>query len=123
VLDSTSIFMILRVPKQEELVVETLGLPEELVDYLATLERRNGEWSELLYFLRGEDSRLQGDILRIAPTPLDYWAFTSSAQDVARRRALEAERGLLEALGILSGVDTAPYRPWFAEEASRLEVL
>ena len=123
VLDSTSIFMILRVPKQEELVVETLGLPEELVDYLATLERRNGEWSELLYFLRGEDSRLQGDILRIAPTPLDYWAFTSSAQDVARRRAMEAERGLLEALGILSGVDTAPYRPWFAEEASRLEVL
>ena len=121
VLDSTSIFMILRVPKQEELVVETLGLPEELVDYLATLERRNGEWSELLYFLRGEDSRLQGDILRIAPTPLDYWAFTSSAQDVARRRALEAERGLLEALGILSGVDTAPYRAWFAEETSRLE--
>lgn len=117
VLDSTSIFMILRVPEQEQLVVQTLGLPDSVATYLATLERRNGEWSELLYVLRGEDSRLRGDILRIAPTPLDYWAFTSSAADVSRRRRLERDHGLLATLEELSGVDTRRYQSWFAEEA------
>lgn len=117
VLDSTSIFMILRVPEQEELVVRTLGLPEACEGYLRTLERRNGEWSEMLYVMRGEDSRLQGDILRVAPTRLDYWAFTSSAADVARRRRLEAEHGsLLSALGELSGVEVSRYKGWFEEE-------
>ncbi len=115
VLDSTSIFMVLRIPEQESLAVETLGLPSSVAEYLMTLERRSGEWSELLYVLRGEDSRLRGDILRVAPTPLDYWAFTSSASDVAKRRRLEAQKGLLPALGELSGVDTSRYRDWFEE--------
>lgn len=116
VLDSTSIFMILRVPEQEKLVVQTLGLPETVADYLATLERRNGVWSELLYVLRGEDSRLRGDILRIAPTPLDYWCFTSSAQDVARRQRIEKDHGLLKALQMLSGIDLQAYQQWFVLE-------
>ncbi|WP_027894341.1 VirB4 family type IV secretion system protein [Calidithermus chliarophilus] len=124
VLDSTSVFMILRVPEQEELVVQTLGLPEACTAQLRTLERRNGEWSELLYVMRREDSRLQGDILRVAPTPLDYWAFTSSAADVARRRRLEAERGsLLAALGELSGAEVSRYKSWFEEEQDAREAV
>ena len=48
---------------------------------------------ELLAWVR-RDGRLEGDVLRVVPRPLEYWAFTTNANDVAEReRVLEKHGG------------------------------
>ena len=89
ILENTMFCWLLQMPGQLESARDLFRLPGRAVEALAGLTSRRGAWSEALAFLRMEDRHV-GDVVRIVPTPQEYWAFTT--YDVDLRRRAEAER-------------------------------
>lgn len=99
ILQNTTYHYLLRTPGEDDVVRDLLHLPESAMDAFLNLRRVSGVYSEVLAWVRQETGSV-GDVLWVRPSPLDYWAFTTSALDMARRDAALARTGgdLLAAL-------------------------
>lgn len=105
-LENTQIFMILNSTRQGKNLVEVLQLPDVVGQLAENLVRGQG-YNEMLYLLQGSDGKVRGDIVRITPSPYEYWLFTSDAQEAARREEAARRNGgsLVRAIEELAGVD------------------
>lgn len=93
-LDTTSVFAFVNSTGQAQSIKEVLNVvPPDVAEEAERLERRKGVFGELLYIILGEGGEVVGDVLRITPTPFDYWLFTSNHEEVAKRTALAKEKG------------------------------
>lgn len=94
ILQNTTYHFLLPLPGEDALIQQLLYLPDPaLREYhnLAVAER----YREILAWIRRE-GRLEGEVLRLVPRPLEYWAFTTNADDMAERaRAVERQQGRL----------------------------
>lgn len=88
ILQNTSFHFLLPLPGEDRYLQELLKLPDSAMQAFHSLA--GGEhYRELLAWIR-RDGRLEGDVLRVVPRPIEYWAFTTNADDmVARDKALE----------------------------------
>jgi conjugal transfer ATP-binding protein TraC len=84
ILQNTTYHYLLRVPGEDEAVRELLRLPDGAMETFRNLKRVDGLYSEVLAWVRGETGA-QGDVIWVRPSPLDFWAFTTSARDMSRR--------------------------------------
>ncbi len=104
IIQNTSYFFLGMTPKQEhDAVQETLGVPDSVKEALASLRMVRGQYSEWVFytFIEGKP---EGEVLRVEPSKLEYWIYTTNPQDMARRKALMAEgKSILEAAKILAG--------------------
>ena len=76
----------LRVPGEDDAVRELLRLPDSAMETFRNLRRVDGLYSEVLAWVRREGG-VEGDVIWVRPSPLDFWAFTTSARDMVRRDA------------------------------------
>lgn len=92
-IQTTNFFIFVNSKGQGKDISEILNLPEAVGRSAETLQRQKGVFNELLYIMYEEGGRIEGDIFRLYPTPWDYWLFTSSHEEVARREALRKQFG------------------------------
>lgn len=92
VLNNLTLHFLLPVPGEEGLVQQTLGLSDRAMEAFRSVGGKRGEYRELLAWLRQED-RIVGDVLVNRPDPLELWAYTSHAPEVAVRDAAITEEG------------------------------
>ena len=83
ILQNTSYHFLLPLPGEAEAVRDLLHLSERAMDAYFGLST-DPRYRELLAWVR-RDGKLEGDVLRVVPRPLEYWAFTTNANDVAER--------------------------------------
>ena len=96
-LQNTTYHYLLRLPGEDQLIQELLELTDRGMQVFRSLTSRSGSYSEVLTWIRRED-RLEGDVMVIRPTPVEYWAYTTNAYDMAKRReVLEEKNGDLVA--------------------------
>ena len=92
ILQNTSYHFLLPLRGETALIQERLNLSDRAMqayDKLMTSER----FRELLAWVQ-RDGKLEGDVLRVVPRPLEYWAFTTNANDIAEReRVLKQHDG------------------------------
>jgi conjugal transfer ATP-binding protein TraC len=103
ILQNTTYHYLLRVPGEDDTIQELLRLPPAAMESFRNLRRVDGLYSEVLAWVRRETGA-EGDVLWVRPSPLDFWAFTTSARDMAKRdQAIKrADGNLLEALTALA---------------------
>ena len=92
ILQNTSYYFLLRLPGEEELVAQVLDLSDRAMALFRSLRGHKGRYNELLCWIRTEQG-LVGDVVRLRPSPLAYWAFTTDPRDMARRQAAEVRWG------------------------------
>lgn len=105
IIQNTSYFFLGINPKQQEhdAVQEILRVPDSLKEALASLRMVRGQYSEWVFYTLIE-GKPEGEVLRVEPSKLEYWIYTTNPQDMARRKALMAEgKSILEAAKILAG--------------------
>lgn len=68
-------------------VQEVLGAPDSIRGALSSLRMVRGQYSEFVHyvFLGG---RPEGEIIRVEPSALEYWIYTTNPKDMAKREAL-----------------------------------
>ncbi|MEY4529621.1 MAG: hypothetical protein RLZZ156_342 [Deinococcota bacterium] len=95
IVDNASIFLLFRLDRFEaQIMVERLGLPSNMVDTIAKLRGMKGIYSECLAIIRRADGGLEGGVIRIQTSDLEYWHYTSDKDDKGlRERALEKFKG------------------------------
>jgi conjugal transfer ATP-binding protein TraC len=86
ILQNTTYHYLLRVPGEDDAVRELLRLPDSAMETFRNLRRVDGLYSEVLAWVRREGG-VEGDVIWVRPSPLDFWAFTTSARDMVRRDA------------------------------------
>ena len=91
ILQNTSFHFLFPVPGEEKLIAELLNLGDNAVAQLNGLAA-NERYRELLAWIRHE-GHLEGDVLRVAPRALEYWAFTSHPLDAAERDEMVRRHG------------------------------
>ena len=102
ILQNTTYHYLLRLPGEDESINEILGLTPAAMSAFKDLSSVKGKYNEALAWIRREDS-LKGGIVKIEPTPFEYWAFTTNANDMALRdEYLEEYGSLIAALRHLS---------------------
>jgi conjugal transfer ATP-binding protein TraC len=84
ILQNTTYHYLLRVPGEDATVQEMFHLPPSTMETFRGLKRVDGLYSEVLAWVRRE-AGIEGDVIWVRPSPLDYWAFTTSARDMPRR--------------------------------------
>ncbi|MER3556251.1 MAG: conjugal transfer protein TraC, partial [Meiothermus sp.] len=87
-LQNTSFHFLLRLSRSEaELAVmrEALGMPDRAIAVHERLTGVKGVYSEALAWIRTGEGR-EGEVIAVRPSPVDYWLFTSTKEEVARRR-------------------------------------
>lgn len=95
ILQNTTYHFLLRLPGEDELVRELFLLPDRALATFRGLSSKKGSYSEVMTWIRRED-RVEGDVMVIRPTPTEYWAYTTNANDmVAREKALLEHGGHL----------------------------
>jgi hypothetical protein len=89
VITQSSHFFVGNIDVQEaRLIGDTLGLVDTQVSSLSSLKREDGKFSEYGYFCRVVNhAEMLFSRIRYAPLPEEFWAFTSNAEDDARRSA------------------------------------
>lgn len=93
ILQNTTYHYMLKLNQEHDLVQQLLGLTDNAKSSLETLTRISGSYSEVLTWIRQENGNI-GDIIRIVPTKLDYWTFTTTADDQPKiAKAIEYNRG------------------------------
>lgn len=104
-LQNTNFYYLLRIPGEDEVVQQLLNLSPNALEAFRSLKRISGVYSEVLAWVRRE-ANVEGDVIWVRPSALDYWAFTTTALDMARRQeALDRNGGNLEqALRELAGM-------------------
>jgi conjugal transfer ATP-binding protein TraC len=94
-LANTSFHFLLRLPRTEaELGVmrEVLGMPDRAIAVHARLTGVKGVYSEALAWIRTGEGK-EGEVIVVRPSPVDYWLFTSTKEEVARRREMVRKYG------------------------------
>jgi hypothetical protein len=91
-------------------IADIMGLSPRAERLFASLEKRDGQFSEFLFVDRhATDETRAATIVRYAPTPFDYWLSTSDPRDVAERteRMQRSGRSLVDVVKELA--DEKPY--------------
>ena len=102
ILQNTTYHYLLRLPGEDESIQEILGLTPAAMTSFKDLTSVKGKYNEALAWIRREDSTT-GGIIKIEPTPFEYWAFTTNANDMALRDTyLEKHSSLLAAIKALA---------------------
>lgn len=105
ILQNTTYFFVGQFPTDEEVkdVVRVLGLPESMLEVIRSLRMVRGKFSEWVFYTVVE-GRPEGEIIRVEPSKVEYWIYTTNPKDLAQRKAL-TEKGLsiVEAAKILAG--------------------
>lgn len=95
ILQNTTYHYLLRLPTEDDLIQKLLNLPDRAMDAFRSLSSEKGAYSEALAWIRQEDG-LKGGVLVLRPTPVEYWAYTTNAEDMAlRERVIEQHGGEL----------------------------
>lgn len=105
IVQNTTYFFLGKIPATEyPLIKEVLGAPPTVQEAMASLRMVRGEYSEFLTYVN-LGTQAQGEIIRVEPSKLEYWIYTTNPSDMARRNQLAQERGIsiLEAARILAG--------------------
>lgn len=105
IIQNTTYFFLGILPKEEHDAVERLlGVPESVKNALASLQMVRGKFSEFVSYIYLE-GKPEGEVIRVEPSKLEYWLYTTNPQDMARRRKLMEEKNLsiLEAATLLAG--------------------
>jgi len=98
ILQNTTYHYLLRLPGEDESIQEILGLTPAAMTSFKDLSSVKGKYNEVLAWIRREDS-VVGGIVKIEPTPFEYWAFTTNANDMALRdNYIEKHTSLLAAI-------------------------
>ena len=99
ILQNTTYHYLLRLPTEDDLVQKLLNLSDRAMNTFRTLSSKKGSYSEAMTWIRQEDG-LEGGVVVLRPSPFEYWAYTTNAQDMALREAVIKKHGdeLLPAL-------------------------
>jgi len=93
ILQNTTWVFLFRVQGEEEHVRRVFGLPDRAMAVWNSLGGVKGLYGEVMVWTVRDD-RKEGDVLQLWPTPYDYWLFTSTQEEAARRKAaVEKHRG------------------------------
>ena len=106
IISNTYYHYLLPAPGQEEYIMDLFGIPERAIrNVYKRLVFKKGEYSEVLLVLRA-GTGLEGGVVRVRVSPLEYWAYTTDEKDKAKReRAVEKYGNLREALLALTRGD------------------
>ncbi len=103
ILNNTATKLILQQQGDTKVLRETLRLNSQEVKLIEGLERKKGQYSEV--FLMKGDAR---QVLRIMPSPVEYWISTSDAADNAYLKQFQdKEMSLRDA--IIAAAEAAPF--------------
>ena len=94
ILQNTTTHYLLRLPGEDQLIQELFHLTDSAMEKYRKLSSRKGEYSEMLTWIR-EQQGPKGDVVIVEPTPLEYWAFTTQAQEMALRQEIAQRKGNL----------------------------
>ncbi|RTG96794.1 ATP-binding protein [Thermus scotoductus] len=99
IISNTYYHYFLPAPGQEEHIMNLFNIPERAIrNVYKNLEFKKGQYSEVLVVLR-TGTGLEGGVVRVRVSPLEYWAYTTDAKDKIRReQAVEKYSSLKEAL-------------------------
>ena len=98
ILQNTTYHYLLRLPSEDELIQALLHLPDRAMETFRSLSSKRGSFSEAMTWIRQEDG-LEGGVIVLRPSPLEYWAYTTNAEDMVVREAyVKKHGGLLPAL-------------------------
>lgn len=96
IVQSTTHFFLMKLRGEDDRIRDFFDLNPSAMSAFQSLTSRKGEFSEALAWIMRQD-RTEGGIIRIAPHPLEYWAFTTDAQDMAMRdKFLDKHSGNLQ---------------------------
>lgn len=84
ILQSTTHFFLMKLRGEDDDVREFFQLNPDAMNAFRGLTNHKGEFSEALAWIQRQDG-VEGGIIRIRPHPLEYWAFTTNARDMALR--------------------------------------
>lgn len=97
ILQSTTHVFLLKLRGEDREVQELFDLEPSAMQAFKSLSSHKGEYSEALTWIQRQD-RVEGDVIRIKPHPIEYWAFTTDAYDMQfRDAALERSGGNMTA--------------------------
>lgn len=105
IIQNTTYFFLGKLPAEEhQLIEEVLGVPPSVKEALASLRVVRGQFSEFVAYVT-LGTRPEGEVIRVEPSKLEYWIYTTNPSDMARRRQIMETRGVsvLEAAKILAG--------------------
>lgn len=99
IITNTYYHYLLTAPNQEGYIQELFGIPKRAIERVyKRLQFKKGQYSEVLVVLR-TGTGLEGGVLRVRVSPLEYWAYTTDDKDKERRaKAVEKYGTLKEAL-------------------------
>lgn len=103
ILNNTATKLILQQQGDSKILKETLRLNSQETKLVEGLERKKGVFSEV-FLMKGETRQ----VLRILPSPVEYWISTSDAADNTYLQSF-VDRGLSLQDAISSAADSAPY--------------
>lgn len=86
IIQNTSHFFLLKLRGEDDIVRELFKLEESAMTAFLSLTSVKGEYAEALAWIQRQD-RVEGDVIRIRPHPIEYWAFTTDAHDMTMRDA------------------------------------
>jgi conjugal transfer ATP-binding protein TraC len=75
-------YFLVRLSTEDDLLRDTLKLPEEYLRVFASLTGEKNAYNELLYITRREGG-MEAEVLILRPSSFDYWTFTNHADDLA----------------------------------------
>ena len=94
VLNNASIFLLFRLDREEANIIgERLMLPDTVVNELPRLKKVDGLYSEVMAIIRRSDGVLEGGVLRLQASPLEYWHYTSGKDDRGPREEAIVRHG------------------------------
>lgn len=95
ILENSTHFFLMKLRGENREIQDFFGLQPLALSAFESLSSRKGEYSEALAWIIRQDA-IEGGVLRITPHPLEYWAFTTDANDMALRdNALARHNGHL----------------------------
>lgn len=103
ILNNTATKLILQQQGDTKVLRETLRLNPQEVKLVEGLERKKGQYSEV--FLMKGDAR---QVLRIMPSPIEYWISTSDAADNAYLKEYQ-ENGMSLRDAVVAAANAAPF--------------
>jgi conjugal transfer ATP-binding protein TraC len=87
IVENTSIFLLFRLdPSDAHIMGERLNLSDSMVAELPRLRSVKGVYTEAMIVIRRADGVLEGGVVRIQASPLEYWHYTSDKDDKPRRQ-------------------------------------
>lgn len=103
ILNNTATKLILQQQGDTKVLKETLRLNQQETKLVAGLERKKGQFSEV--FLMKGDAR---QVLRILPSPVEYWISTSDAADNAYLQKF-VQKGMTLQEAVIAAAEAAPF--------------